>query len=91
MRQMFLTEPDIKAEDLARIAAPTLILGADRDMMVLEDLLVQVRGIPNAQLAIVPGATHQLTAEKPELVNDLILGFLAADLTSPAAAGQTGA
>jgi pimeloyl-ACP methyl ester carboxylesterase len=91
MRRMFLTEPNITSDDLARIAAPTLIMGADRDLMVLEDLLVQFRGIPNAQLAIVPGVTHMLTAEKPDLVNELILTFLAADLAPAASQAQANA
>jgi pimeloyl-ACP methyl ester carboxylesterase len=91
MRHMFVTEPNITSADLARISAPTLILGADHDIMVLEDLLVQFRGIPNAQLAIVPGVTHMLTAEKPDLVNELILTFLAADLAPASSPGQANA
>jgi pimeloyl-ACP methyl ester carboxylesterase len=91
MRRMFLTEPKITPADLARITAPTLILGADHDMMVLEDLLVQFRGIPNGQLAIVPGVTHMLTAEKPDLVNELILTFLAADLAPASSPGRANA
>jgi pimeloyl-ACP methyl ester carboxylesterase len=77
MRQMIVTEPHIAADDLARITAPTLIIGADRDLMSLEDLIFQFRGIPNAQLAIVPGVTHGLTGEQPDIVNNVILRFLA--------------
>ncbi|WP_084469444.1 alpha/beta fold hydrolase [Jiangella gansuensis] len=32
--------------------------------------------MPNAELAVVPGTSHFLTQEKPELVNTLILDFL---------------
>ena len=35
------------------------------------------RALPEAQLAIVPGTSHALPMEKPELVNRLLLDFLA--------------
>ena len=35
------------------------------------------RALPDAQLAVVPGTSHALPMEKPELVNRLILDFLA--------------
>jgi pimeloyl-ACP methyl ester carboxylesterase len=35
--------------------------------------------LPNAELAIVPGTSHFLTQEKPRLVNQLVLDFLAND------------
>jgi pimeloyl-ACP methyl ester carboxylesterase len=36
-----------------------------------------MRAIPNAQLAVVPGASHMVMFEKPELVNKLFLDFFA--------------
>ena len=36
------------------------------------------RAIPQAQLGVVPGASHGLPMEKPEVVNRLVLDFLAA-------------
>jgi pimeloyl-ACP methyl ester carboxylesterase len=33
--------------------------------------------LPEAQLGIVPGTSHVLTLEKPDLVNRLIVEFLA--------------
>jgi hypothetical protein len=32
--------------------------------------------LPNAELAIVPGTSHFLTQEKPDLVNKLVVDFL---------------
>jgi hypothetical protein len=32
--------------------------------------------LPDAELAIVPGTSHFLTQEKPELVNKLVVDFL---------------
>ncbi len=36
-------------------------------------------GIPDAELAVVPGTSHFLSAEKPQLVNSIILSFLEND------------
>ena len=36
--------------------------------------------IPNSELAVLPGASHLLTMEKPDLVNRLVLDFLEKDL-----------
>ena len=33
-------------------------------------------GLPNAESAIVPGTSHFLTQEKPDLVNAIVLDFL---------------
>jgi pimeloyl-ACP methyl ester carboxylesterase len=76
VRHMFLTEPTMTDADLARITAPTLVIGADRDLITLEHFAAQFRAIPGAQLAIVPGTSHFLTRERPDLVNELIVGFL---------------
>jgi pimeloyl-ACP methyl ester carboxylesterase len=76
MREMILTEPSITPDDLARITARALIVGADRDFVTLEDLATQFRSIPNAQLAIVPGTGHELTSSHPDIVNAIIERFL---------------
>jgi len=84
MREMILTEPAITADDLARISAPALIVGADRDFVSLDDLAAQFRHIPNAQLAIVPGTGHDLTGTHPDIVNAIIVRFLDAVSAGPA-------
>jgi pimeloyl-ACP methyl ester carboxylesterase len=74
--EMLVREPHIPVDDLARIAAPVLVLVGDDDMVTLEHTVSLYRAIPASQLAIVPGASHVVVMEKPELVNDLVLGFL---------------
>jgi pimeloyl-ACP methyl ester carboxylesterase len=37
------------------------------------------RALPDSQLAVVPGASHAVPMEKPDLVNRMILDFLAED------------
>jgi pimeloyl-ACP methyl ester carboxylesterase len=74
--RMWLNEPNIPREDLAKIAAPTLIMAGDRDATTHEHTLELFRSIKNAQLCIVPGTTHFLLSEKPQMVNRVILDFL---------------
>jgi pimeloyl-ACP methyl ester carboxylesterase len=77
VRTLLTTEPDIDPDALTRIDAPTLVVAGERDLVTLEHTIALYRRFPNAQLFIVPGATHSLTREKPELVNRVILDFLA--------------
>lgn len=74
--QMVSTQPPITAERLGRIGAPTLVIAGDDDLITLEHTALIFRAIPNAELAIVPGTSHCLTMEKPELVNRIVLDFV---------------
>jgi pimeloyl-ACP methyl ester carboxylesterase len=72
-------EPTFELSDLEGIAAPTLVMLADADVVTIEHAAAMQRAIPDAQLAVVPGTSHGLPMEKPELVSTLVLGFLAED------------
>jgi pimeloyl-ACP methyl ester carboxylesterase len=52
---------------------------ADDDEVRLEHALQLYRGLPDAELAVVPGTSHGLLVEKPALCNLLIAEFLARD------------
>ena len=67
---------EAKLSDLAAITAPTLIMAADDDLVSVEHLEAMRTTLPDGQLAIVPGASHGLPLEKPELVSRLIFDFL---------------
>jgi len=69
----------IPPADLARIAAPTLVMAGDDDIARFEHTIELLETIPDAQLAVIPGASHLAPIEKPELVNQLVLDFLAAE------------
>lgn len=73
---MWKTEPDIEREELEAIAAPTLIMAADHDVIPLEHTLMIRSAIPDAQLCIVPDAGHMLMTDRPDLVNLALSGFL---------------
>ncbi len=63
--------------DLARISAPTLIMAGDDDLVTVEHQEAMRAAVQDGQLAIVPGASHGLPLEKPDLVARLIVDFLA--------------
>lgn len=76
-KKLWLTEPNLTTSDLARISAPTLVMAADRDAVRLEHTLELFRSVKNAQLCIIPGATHLVLSEKPEATTSAILEFIA--------------
>jgi pimeloyl-ACP methyl ester carboxylesterase len=77
LKPIWQTEPSMELTKLARVSAPTLVLIADEDVVTIEHAAAMQRALPDAQLAVVPGTSHALPMEKPEVVNRLILDFLA--------------
>jgi pimeloyl-ACP methyl ester carboxylesterase len=74
------TDPAFPLGDLERVAVPTLVLAADDDVFLsIEHAAAMQRALPDSQLAVVPGTSHAVPWEKPELVNRLVLDFLAED------------
>jgi pimeloyl-ACP methyl ester carboxylesterase len=67
---------EAKLSDLAAITAPTLVMAGDDDLVAVEHLEAMRTTLPDGQLAIVPGTSHGLPLEKPELVSRLIFDFL---------------
>jgi pimeloyl-ACP methyl ester carboxylesterase len=65
---------DYAVDDLQRISAPTLVLQGDRDEGVdVEQAVEMYRGIPNAELAVLPNARH---GDLGEISNRLVIDFL---------------
>ncbi|WP_425588262.1 4-carboxymuconolactone decarboxylase [Streptomyces tremellae] len=63
---------DIRAE-LGRITVPTLVLvGAEDQVTGPAEARTLVAGIPDARLALVPGASHLAPVEQPAAVTDLL-------------------
>lgn len=69
-------EPYLPIEELAKVTHRTLLMVADDDIVTLDHLVEMYEAMPNAELAVVPGTSHFLTQEKPDLVNRLVLDFL---------------
>ncbi len=72
-------EPTLTVTDLEHVTSRTLILASDDDIITLEHTLALYRGIQDSELAVVPGTSHFLIQEKPELCNKIIVDFLATD------------
>ncbi|MET7885554.1 bifunctional 3-oxoadipate enol-lactonase/4-carboxymuconolactone decarboxylase PcaDC [Streptomyces avermitilis] len=64
---------DVRAE-LSRIGVPTLVLvGSDDQVTGPAEARTLVAGIPDARLAVVPGASHLVPVEQPAAVTDLLV------------------
>lgn len=73
---MWQSEPHIPLGDLESVAARTLLVCGDDDLVSLEHTVAMYRAIPDAELAVIPGTSHLAPLEKPDLVNTVLLGFL---------------
>ncbi|TML14919.1 MAG: alpha/beta hydrolase [Actinobacteria bacterium] len=77
LHKIWLDETGIDLTDLQHVAAPTLVLVGDDGCMRMEQVAAMHRALPDSQLAVVPGTSHGLLMEKPHVVNQLIVDFLA--------------
>ena len=64
-------------EELAKIAAPTLVVSGDEDDHCLQPGIFLKRTIKAAGLAVLPKCGHTINLEEPELFNRLLSEFLA--------------
>jgi pimeloyl-ACP methyl ester carboxylesterase len=58
------------------MAAPVLVIVGDDDFITVPHADELARRAPNGQLAVIPGASHVVPMEKPDLFNHLVLDFL---------------
>jgi pimeloyl-ACP methyl ester carboxylesterase len=76
---MHAREPAIARDDLGKVTCRTLVMMGDDDEVRLEHAVELYHSLPDAELAVVPGTSHGLLVEKPELCNMVITEFLAKD------------
>jgi pimeloyl-ACP methyl ester carboxylesterase len=62
-------------DKMRALTVPTLIMTGDEDEPCLEPGLLMKRNIKSAQLAVMPGAGHNINIEDSELFNRLCLDF----------------
>jgi pimeloyl-ACP methyl ester carboxylesterase len=72
-------EPELTAAEVGKVGSRTLVMVADDDVVSLDHTLELYRAIPDSELSVVPGTSHFLLREKPDLCNAIILGFLTTD------------
>ncbi len=88
MTNVWTELPDFTREELARIQAPVLVIGCDRDEFLslspnpLQVFRETAEAMPHAAMEVVKGGTHSVHIEQPQAVNRLILDFLR-DARSP--------
>ena len=77
MQPLWPVQPDLALEQLAEIAAPTLLIAGERDGFGHIDQQVAMRrAIPHAELCILPVAGHYVLNDQPELFRLVALDFL---------------
>ena len=74
--EMAAVEPNLQASELAKVTCRSPVMFADDDLVTLSHAVEMYDALPIAELAIVPGTSHFLTQEKPDLVNKLVVDFL---------------
>ncbi|MEU9478735.1 4-carboxymuconolactone decarboxylase [Streptomyces sp. NPDC048191] len=80
---------DVRSE-LGRVGAPTLVLvGSDDRVTGPAEARTLVAGIPDARLAVVPGASHLVPVEQPAAVTDLLVHHFSTAWQQPYDTGQT--
>ena len=73
---MWAVEPTLTTDDLRKISAPVLVMAGDDDLMTLAHTASLYESLPSGQLAVIPGTSHAVALEKPDLVSRLIQDFL---------------
>lgn len=78
LRVMWLDNPNYSKEDLSRITVPTLVMTGQHDHFgsIAQTLDIH-RAIKNSEICIVPGASHPVLSQRPEISSLLILDYLA--------------
>ncbi|MNN57175.1 Alpha/beta hydrolase family protein [compost metagenome] len=67
---------DIPADAIGSIAAPTLVVVGDADVIRPEHAVEMFRLLPHAQLAVLPGTDHMQVTARVEWLVPMIRGFL---------------
>lgn len=76
--QMWATQPDYKAEQLATIKSSVAVSDGEHDEAIrLEHSTEMSKEIPGSKLVILPGVSHFAFWQKPDEFNAAVLDFLA--------------
>jgi pimeloyl-ACP methyl ester carboxylesterase len=57
------------------ITIPVMIVLGDRDVISIEHGLEMYRLIKNSQYCVLPNTTHEVFAERPDLINKVAIDF----------------
>jgi pimeloyl-ACP methyl ester carboxylesterase len=76
MVKIWATEPTMTKNELKKIKCPSLVIAGDDDMASLQHTNEIYQSIKNSRLAVIPGASHLIDKDQPELLNKIIRDFL---------------
>jgi pimeloyl-ACP methyl ester carboxylesterase len=68
--------PNLTVEQLQQINVPVLVVVGDRDAINLDQTISLFTSLPHSQLFVVPGSSHMVPVERPELSNSEVVRFL---------------
>jgi pimeloyl-ACP methyl ester carboxylesterase len=74
--ELVKTQPTMTVEELSTIVVPVLVMSGDDDVAKLTHTVAMYEAIPEAQLAVLPGASHGLLKEQPKVAVRMIEHFL---------------
>ena len=69
------SEPNLTVDDLRTISTPILVMSGDDDVARLDHTVALYEALPEAQLAIIPGASHGVLKEQTKLSLSMIVRF----------------
>jgi len=73
---LLLYQPDISLQSLESLTVPTLVMAGDHDLVRDEHTVAIFHHIPNSELAILPGSTHEIPFDDPRLFDSTVERFL---------------
>jgi pimeloyl-ACP methyl ester carboxylesterase len=76
LEDLMANYPNFTIDQLKTINIPFLIVVGDHDAINLDQTVALYTNLPKAQLMVVPGASHFVPVEYPELINDEVIKFL---------------
>lgn len=88
-QDLMLEEPHIDVNAVRKIASPTLLMFADADIIPLSHALEIFNAVPQAQLYVMPGATHGMPNAESDTYNAVVAKFLDRPFTRPSGRPQT--
>jgi len=77
--KMHADGPKLTPRDLQEVQCRTLVMVGDDDEVKFEHVTSFYTSLPNGELAIIPGTSHGLLVEKPDLCNKIMVDFLTLD------------
>lgn len=74
--RILLQEPQLTFAELQGVAAPTLVMAGQHDVILEAHTRALAKALPKSELIIFPNATHYAPQESPEAFNKAVLRFL---------------